>query len=153
MSTKNVQFTVAAHIAAVLGHHYGKHVTSAKLAGSVNAEPSFVRRVIAKLSRAGIIHATRGKNGACTLAQPPETISLLDIYRASEGPATFSIHSYPIQSACPTSVHIKKCLVDVLDDAQAGFEARLSARPLSELVQGIRGMAFEDCPETAGGLA
>jgi Rrf2 family protein len=151
MSTKNVQFTVAAHIAAVLGHHYGKDVTSAKLAGSVNAEPSFVRRVIAKLSRAGIIHATRGKNGACTLARPPESISLLDIYRASEGPATFSIHNYPIQSACVTSAHIKGCLVDVLDDAQAGFEARLAARPLSEVVQGIRHMASGDSPLTAAG--
>jgi Rrf2 family protein len=138
MSLKNVQFTVAAHIAAVLGDHYGEDVTSARLAGSVNAEPTFVRRSVAKLSKAGIVIATRGKNGACRLARPPEEISLLDIYRASEAPATFTIHDYPIQEVCPTSRHLKDSMSDVLEDAQAGFEARLAARTLASLVDRIR---------------
>ncbi|NGZ87690.1 Rrf2 family transcriptional regulator [Duganella aceris] len=138
MSLKNVQFTVAAHIAAVLGDHYGEDVTSARLAGSVNAEPTFVRRSVAKLSKAGIVTATRGKHGACRLARPPEEISLLDIYRASEAPATFNIHDYPIQEACPTSRHLKDSMTDVLEDAQSGFEARLAARTLASLVERIR---------------
>jgi DNA-binding IscR family transcriptional regulator len=138
MSQKNVQFTVAAHVAAVLGYHYGEDVTSAKLAGSVNAEPTFVRRSIAKLVKAGIVSATRGKNGACTLARPPEAVSLLDIYRASEAPAAFAIHSYDVQPVCPISDHIKDSMGVVLDDAQAGFEARLAARSLAELVADIQ---------------
>jgi Rrf2 family protein len=138
MSQKNVQFTVAAHVAAVLGYQYGEEVTSAKVAGSVNAEPTFVRRSIAKLVKAGIVNATRGKNGACALARPPETISLLDIYRASEAPATFAIHGYQVQPLCPISDHIKDSMAAVLDDAQAGFEARLATRSLAELVADIR---------------
>lgn len=138
MSQKNVQFTVAAHVAAVLGYHYGEDVTSAKLAGSVNAEPTFVRRSIAKLVKAGIVSATRGKNGACTLARAPQDISLLDIYRASEAPATFSIHGYDVQPLCPISDHIKDSMGAVLDDAQAGFEARLAARSLAALVADIQ---------------
>jgi Rrf2 family protein len=138
MSLKNVQFTVAAHIAAVLGEHYGEDVTSARLAGSVNAEPTFVRRSIAKLSKAGIVTATRGKNGACKLARRPEDISLLDIYRASEAPAAFAIHGYPVQQACPTSRHLKDTMSGVLEDAQSGFEARLAARSLASLVDSIR---------------
>ncbi|MFS2007129.1 Rrf2 family transcriptional regulator [Duganella sp. CT11-25] len=138
MSLKNVQFTVAAHIAAVLGEHYGEDVTSAMLAGSVNAEPTFVRRSVAKLSKAGIVVATRGKHGACKLARPPAEISLLDIYRASEAPATFSIHGYPVQQACPTSRHLKDSMTDILEDAQSGFEARLAARSLASLVDSIR---------------
>jgi Rrf2 family protein len=142
MSLKNVQFTVAAHIAAVLGDHYGEDVTSARLAGSVNAEPTFVRRSVAKLSKAGIVVATRGKHGACRLARPPEEISLLDIYRASEAPAAFTIHDYPVQALCPTSRHLKDSMSDVLEDAQSGFEARLAARTLASLVDRIR------CKET-----
>lgn len=149
MSLKNVQFTVAAHVAAVLGYHYGKYVTSARLAASVKAEVTFVRRSIAKLSKAGIVVATRGKNGACTLAKPPEEISLLDIYRASEAPATFALHGYPIEPQCPISVHLKDSMADVLQDAQAGFEARLAARPLASLVAAIRQLDSNNCDKAA----
>lgn len=138
MSQKNVQFTVAAHIAAVLGYRYGEDVTSAILAGSVNAEPTFVRRSIAKLAKAGIVSATRGKNGACTLARPPQDVSLLDIYRASAAPAAFAIHDYDVQPVCPVSDHIKDSMAEVLDDAQAGFEARLAARSLASLIESIQ---------------
>jgi Rrf2 family protein len=137
MSLKNVQFTVAAHIAAVLAGRYGEPVTSATLAGSVNAEPTFVRRSIAKLSKAGILTATRGKHGACTLAKPPQEISMLDIYRASEAPAAFAIHSYPIRQECAISTHIKTSMEEVLVDAQAGFEARLAAKSLADVVDAI----------------
>lgn len=138
MSLKNVQFTVAAHVAAVLGDHFGEYVTSAILAGSVHAEPTFVRRSIAKLAKAGIVITTRGKNGACTLARPPQEITLLDIYRASEAPATFAIHGYPVQPVCIISRQIKDSMAVVLEDAQAGFEARLAARTLADLVADMR---------------
>lgn len=147
MSLKNVQFTVAAHVAAVLADHFGEYVTSAILAGSVHAEATFVRRSIAKLSRAGIVVATRGKHGACTLARAPQDITLLDIYRASEAPAAFAIHGYPVQPVCVISRQIKDAMTVVLDDAQAGFEARLAARTLASLVADIR---RQDC---AGAIA
>lgn len=138
MSLKNVQFTVATHVAAVLGMHYGSEVKSSVLAGSVNAEPTFVRRTIAKLAKAGLVTTSRGKNGACSLARSPEEITLLDIYRASEAPATSAIHGYDIREVCLVSVHFKGCMGGVLEDAHAGFEARLAARPLSSLLDDIR---------------
>lgn len=138
MSLKNVQFTVAAHVAAVLGDRYGEYVTSAILAGSVHAEATFVRRSIAKLTKAGIVIATRGKHGACTLARPPAEITLLDIYRASEAPAAFAIHGYPVQPACVISRQIKDTMHAVLDDAQSGFETRLADRTLADLIADIR---------------
>ena len=149
MSQKNVQFTVSAHIAAVLGYRYGSEITSATLAGSVNAEPSFVRRAVAKLSKAGIVTATRGKHGACSLARPPEQISLLDIYRASEAPAAFALHGYPVEPACPISVDIKDTMGAVLADAQAGFEARLAAQSLASLVARIRASKQDRCNQAA----
>lgn len=137
MSTKNVQFTVATHVLAGLAHcaaQGGAGVTSAALAGSVNAEPSFVRRAISKLAKAGLVTTTRGKNGACSLARPASSITLLDIYRASEAPATFSIHDYPIEGACPISANISVCMSDVLACAQQGFEERLARRTLAEML-------------------
>jgi len=138
MSQKNVQFAVATHIATVLGYYYGDEITSAILADSVNAEPTFVRRAIAKLAKAGIVNTSRGKNGACSLAHAPGEISLLDIYRASEAPEAFALHSYPIQQACPISSNMDTCMSKLLKEAQASFEAGLASRTLASLVAGIK---------------
>jgi Rrf2 family protein len=134
MASTNVQFTVAAHIMATLGYHYGKEVTSATLADSVNADPSFVRRVLSKLSKAKLVVTTKGRTGACSLARPPAEITLLDIYRASEAPPTFSIHSYPEQPKCPMSMTIKRTMASVLEGVQAGVEQHLAGQTLSELI-------------------
>jgi len=63
MSVKSVQFAVAAHIMAVLGFDRGAELSSATLADSVNADPTFVRKSLSKLSKAGLVVTKRGKNG------------------------------------------------------------------------------------------
>jgi DNA-binding IscR family transcriptional regulator len=103
MSVKSVQFTVAAHIMAALGFYHGKELSSATLAASVNADPTFVRKSLSKLSKAGLVVTTRGKVGASVLARAPKRITLLDIYRASAAPPPFAIHSYPVEKRCPVS--------------------------------------------------
>lgn len=138
MSVKNLQFAVSMHIATTLGYRLGESLTSGELAASVNAEPSFVRRSIAKLAKAGLVATTRGKYGACTLARAPQEISLLDIYRAAEAPAAASNHAYPVQPSCPVSAQIKPCMAAVLEDAQTDFEAGLARRSLAELVAAVR---------------
>jgi Rrf2 family protein len=138
MSQTNVQFAVASHVMAALGAHGGAPVRSAELANSVNADPTFVRRVVAKLARAGLVTTARGKGGACALARPAERITLLDIYRASEAPAAFAVHAYPVEAGCHVSRNIKGCMDDVLRDAQQGFERRLARRTLADLVAATR---------------
>jgi Rrf2 family protein len=138
MSTTNVQFSVAVHMMTALGYHHDEGVKSATLAGSVMAEPSFVRRSLSKLVKAGLVEATRGKNGACRLTRPPGDISLLEIYRASTAPAAFAIHDYPIAKGCPISSNIKGCLATVLDGAQGSFERALARTSLADLVADIR---------------
>jgi len=72
MSVKSVQFTVAAHIMAALGFRSGEEIPSATLAESVNADPTFVRKSLSKLSKAGLVVTTRGKNGASGLTRSPK---------------------------------------------------------------------------------
>ena len=110
MSATSVQFTVAAHIMAALGFRHGEEIPSAMLAESVNADPTFVRKSLSKLSKAGLIVTTRGKNGASRLTRSPKQITLLDIYRASAAPPTFAIHSCPVHKRCPISRNIKGCI-------------------------------------------
>ena len=138
MSATSVQFTVAAHIMAALGFVRGKEITSATLAESVNADPTFVRKSLSKLSKAGLIVTTRGKNGASTLTRSPRQVTLLDIYRASAAPPTFAIHNYPVEKRCPISRNIKGCMSSVLKKAQNSFEDTLDRITLADIVGEIR---------------
>jgi Rrf2 family protein len=138
MSATSVQFTVAAHIMAALGFFRRKGIPSATLAESVNADPSFVRKSLSKLSKAGLIVTTRGKDGASTLTRSPKEITLLDIYQASAAPPTFAIHNYPVEKRCPISRNIKGCMSSVLKKAQNGFENTLDRTTLADVVGEIR---------------
>ena len=138
MSATSVQFTVAAHIMAALGYYRGKEIPSATLAKSVNADPTFVRKSLSKLSKAGLIITTRGKNGASKLTGSPKQITLLDIYRASAAPPTFAIHRYPVEKKCPISSNIKGCMSSVLKKAQDSFENSLDGITLADVVAEIR---------------
>ena len=138
MSVKSVQFAVAAHIMAALSYKHGEEISSATLAESVNADPTFVRKSLSKLSKAGLIVTKRGKRGASMLAHPPRQITLLDIYRASAAPPAFAIHSYPVEKSCPVSCHLKECMSGVLAQAQNSFERSLAKTTLAHLVGQIR---------------
>jgi Rrf2 family protein len=137
MSSSNVQFSVAVHIMAILGY-YDDPVKSSTLAKSVAAEPSFVRRSLSKLVKAGLVTASRGKNGASTLSRPAIDISLLEVYRASAAPGVFAIHEYPVDDECPISCNIKESLATVLHDAQGSFERALGRTSLADIVADIR---------------
>jgi len=106
-----------------LGDHYGEQVTSAHLTASVRAHESQVRSVLSKLVKAGLVTTARGRNGFS---------SLLEIYKAVEAPPVFSIHQYPKEKTCQTSCTHKEAMVELLEDTQRAFEARLGQRMLSE---------------------
>jgi Rrf2 family protein len=138
MSVKSVQFTVAAHIMAALGYRHGEGLSSATLAESVSADPTFVRKSLSKLSKAGLVVTRRGKSGASTLSRSPRQITLLDIYRASAAPPAFAIHSYPVEKRCAVSCHLKECMSGLLSRAQNSFERSLARTTLADLVGQIR---------------
>jgi Rrf2 family protein len=134
----NTQFPIAVHIMAALGYRRGRDTTSAMLAESVNTSPSFVRRVLAKLSKAGLVETATGKTGACWLAREAKDISLLDIYEAVEAPRAFSIHHYREQKNCPVSCHIKAALDKALSKTQKAMESSLREISLEKIVSDVQ---------------
>ena len=122
---------------AGLAYRCDVEATSAYLAKSVNTSPSFVRRVRANLSKAGLVATATGKTGACWLARDAKGISLLDIYRAVDAPKAFSIHHYTELKACPVSCHIKQALDKALDKTQKAMEASLKTISLKEVISNL----------------
>jgi Rrf2 family protein len=135
----NLQFSIAVHLLAGLAcgcHEEG--VTSGHLAESVNTSASFVRRTLAKLSKAGLVKTATGKAGACWLAKEAKSISLLDIYQAVDAPRVFAIHHYSEQKACFVSCHIKTALEKALAKSQKAMEASLAEISLAQIVSDVK---------------
>jgi Rrf2 family protein len=104
----------------------------------VNTSPSFVRRILAKLSKAGLVETATGKAGACWLAKDVKAISLLDIYKAVDAPKAFSIHTYTEQKGCSVSCHIKAALDKALGKTQKAMEASLREISLARIISDLK---------------
>jgi Rrf2 family protein len=134
----NTQFSIAVHIMAGLAYGCDGEVTSGRLAESVNTSPSFVRRVLAKLSKAGLVSTATGKAGSCWLAKDARKISLLEIYRAVDAPKAFAIHQYSEQKNCTVSCHIKQALEQALGKTQKAMESSLGGTTLAQIMAQVK---------------
>jgi Rrf2 family protein len=133
----NTQFSIAVHVLAAIAH-YERAFTSEILAGSVNANPVFVKRILVKLSKAKLAKTTVGKSGGYDLARSPKSISLLDIYAAVNPPNAFAIHRYPNSKGCVVSCNIKEVMSDVLAGTQKAVDGDLRRTTLADVVSQIR---------------
>ena len=137
MASVNTQFAIAVHVLAAIAH-YERAFTSEILAGSVNANPVFVKRILVKLSKAKLAKTTVGKSGGYDLARSPKSISLLDIYSAVNPPNAFAIHTYPNSKGCVVSCNIKEVMSDVLVGTQEAVDRDLRRTTLADVVSKIR---------------
>jgi len=137
MASVNTQFSIAVHVMAAITHHDGVF-SSEILAGSVNANAVFVKRILVKLSKAKLLEATVGKSGGYGLARSPKSISLFDIYSAINPPNAFAIHAYPKTKECVVSSNIKEVMSDVLVGTQEAVRRDLKRTTLADVVSRIR---------------
>ncbi|MEI8133062.1 MAG: Rrf2 family transcriptional regulator [Leptolinea sp.] len=68
--------------------------------------PSFLAKIIAQLSIAGMISTSRGAHGGVSLAKPSEKITVLDVVEAIDGPlalneCTLNPSNCPLIEGCP----------------------------------------------------
>ncbi|NLU24225.1 MAG: Rrf2 family transcriptional regulator [Clostridiales bacterium] len=75
------EFAVAVHAMELL-HHKGAVLSSETIAQNVCTHPVRVRRVLAKLERAGLVTGKNGQQGGYCLAHTAAEITLLDIFNA-----------------------------------------------------------------------
>ncbi|GAB3935231.1 RrF2 family transcriptional regulator [Micromonospora vulcania] len=61
-------------------------VPAAKLAELHDVSGSYLAKQLQALARAGLIHSVQGKSGGYALTRAPESITLLDVVRAVDGP-------------------------------------------------------------------
>jgi Rrf2 family protein len=132
----NSRFTVATHILTLLALQQ-QALSSAAIAGSVNTNPVVIRRILGDLSKAGLVVTQQGTEGGTTLARPGDTITLLDIYRATEEAGLFALHHSAPNPLCPCGRNIQPLLGPVFTQAEAALEGVLAQTTVAELAQSI----------------
>lgn len=78
----NSQLTIALHIVGFLASRDGGPLTSERLARTYGTSPVVLRRVLAKLQRAGLVETQRGVGGGAVLARGPGEINLREVFEA-----------------------------------------------------------------------
>ncbi|HEX6628029.1 MAG TPA: Rrf2 family transcriptional regulator [Gemmatimonadaceae bacterium] len=134
----NSRFAVAVHILTLLEQQQGEPVTSEYIAGSVNTNPSLVRRLIGMLAKAGIADSQLGTGGGALLARPAAKITLLDVYRAVGEGELFALHRERPNPACPIGRNIQAALESHFDAASRALEEQLRRVTIADMLADVR---------------
>ena len=125
-------FALAAHALALLARS-PEGYPSAYLAGSVNTHPVFLRRVLARLVRAGLVETREGRDGGYCLARAADRITLAEVYRLmrAEGPLPPSpAEPNPL---CEVGSGIRAALGEVASRAEDRLVRELEQHTVAEL--------------------
>lgn len=133
----NTRFAVAVHVLTLLEQGKGEPVTSEHIAGSVNTNPSLIRRLLSQLSRAGLTTSRMGTGGGALLAKPADRITLLDVYRAvDEDQDVIPIHPAPNPS-CTVGRNIEAALESKISAAERALQRELAETTVASLSSDI----------------
>jgi Rrf2 family protein len=103
--------------------------TTERIAEAAQVPGEYLFKILRQLSRAGLVHAQRGKGGGVSLARPPMNITVLDVVAAID----------PVQRvvSCPLGLvehRVSLCpLHRRLDEGLAQMEAALRQTTLAEI--------------------
>ena len=133
----NSRFAVATHLMMGLALEAKGPVPSSSefLAKSVNTSPIVVRRILGMLRDAGLVVGHPGRHGGATLAKAPDSVTLLDVYRAVDESSVFAFNTNRPNQHCPLSCSMKALLVPIFEGVESAVEDELRAVRLSDLVE------------------
>ncbi len=133
----NSQLPIAFHILGFLASQRGESVTSDVLADTYGTSPVVLRRVLAKLQRAGLVETKRGVHGGSVLARDPAAINLGEAYAAVLGDAR--VLQRP-SDGCAGAIAsaLARFVDDVMGDAEQALLDRLHAVTVAEMDTRVR---------------
>jgi Rrf2 family protein len=136
----NSRLTVAAHALTWIGLYQrrGHEVaTSEQIATSVNTNPVVIRRLLAELSKAGLVDSRRGAGAGWMLARGLAAITLLDVYRAVEPGPVFALHRATPDPECVVGHGIGPVMAAVYDDVETALRRELAGTTLEDVLRDV----------------
>ena len=107
-------------------------ITVEEIAGRLRLVKSHVMKIVAKLVKAGILVAHRGRTGGVGLGKPPEQIMVGDVVRQIEADLAIVECMLDRECGCVFSPGCK--LKGVMADARSAFLHVLDTRSLQSIV-------------------
>ena len=137
---KSTRFSSAVHILIMLAAQKEGYLSSDIIATSMGTNRVVVLRLIAALTKAGLVESQTGKLGGAKLACEPNKVTLRDIYRAVEEGPIFRFHSpHP---NCKGGKYLTRDLGKIVGEAEKLLEKSLASKTLADSMKsGIKEMA------------
>jgi len=129
----DVRFPTALQIMlslALAEKHSTPWLSSAELAKSLGANPSFVRKLLVPIVQSKLLESQMGKAGGVRLARPASKITLREIYSAVVADTKIWSPRTGIPHRCLVSSNIQGYFEDLVDDAQNAMLSTLGRRTL-----------------------
>lgn len=128
-------------LSVAVAEKQGMRSTSATLlAATLEANPSFIRKLMVPLTKDGIIVSTLGRNGSIHLGRPAEEITLRDIYLAVIDDKRIWASRPEVPARCLVSANACWYFKSVVNEAEQASLAVLArhtvADSLAELERG-----------------
>ena len=76
---------MALHSMVMMASAAGRLLPTRAIAQQLRASEAHVSKVLQRLSKAGLVSSTRGRNGGSTLARDAASVTLIDVFQAMEG--------------------------------------------------------------------
>jgi Rrf2 family protein len=130
----NTRFAVAIHAMGMLAFGDELNVTSDDIAKSVRTNPVVVRRLLAQLTRQGLVMVKLGAGGGARLVRAPEKITLADIYLALDEGPLFQVPLLGETHECAVGRSVGPVLTNVLLRAEKGLLAELQDITLADVI-------------------
>ncbi len=112
-----------------------------KLAELHGVSRTYLAKHMQALSRAGLIHATEGRDGGYLLSRPSADITVYDVVRAVDGPeAAFRCSEIRQQGPLPTTGEACKIpcgIAKVMADAERAWRESLRAVTIADLADTV----------------
>lgn len=126
------RFAIATHALALLAQT-GESCASDELSASINTNPAFLRRILARLSQAGLIEAREGRAGGYRLARPAKKIRLSEVYTAVEPEGAIAPSPCEPNAKCPIGAGIQRAFDEVAEAANEGLLRGLSQKTVADI--------------------
>ncbi len=124
----------AVHVLALIAlNEDGCALSSTSIAASVQTNPGYVRQIMMKLKKAGLMSSVTG-HAKPALARSAEQITLLDIYKAVEGDKPLLHLDTHTNPDCGVGMNIQLALHDSYQEVQAAAENRMKEINLQDII-------------------
>ncbi len=129
----NTQFALGVHLLTMLAASAPATLRSEAMAGSANANPVHIRRVLGRFREAGLVGSKPGVGGGTHLLRDPATITLAEVWRIAQGD-TPVLGAYEGDPHCQVGSGMHSLLTELDQRAQRAIQHELRTTTIAQLV-------------------